>query len=333
MGLFPKSISAEEPGQTAEERIHDLHAFAESFNTHLCTVSGTILPSNIRLGVALCARDALLKCKHCHENVAERRSTMVCPMPNARFYNIYASQKHKPGFPTEGESGSKLSKEVEKCLVTIVHTLICHQERIDQLFYEDAVAALISCGILDQYDKSFEGECGRPMTKEDADLAARALYCEIILLSSISHALHVLFLSLGNDVNVPALPSWHEIKGAPPPSNIRYRLLLKGIQYNQEFAFSPFFVSSDIIRDGSECKKIPAETWAKLPYSPSPYRCTILAIEDFIFFQSFHAALYLPAKEMLLRWNELGPSKCSTVCRHDVETVAGATAKAHKCTY
>ena len=171
------------------------------------------------------------------------------------------------------------------------------------------------------------------MTKEDADWAARAIYCEIILLSSISHALHVLFLSLGNGVNVPALPSWQEIKGAPSPRNIRYRLLLKRIRYNHEFSFSPFFVSSDVIRDGSEYKKIPSETWAKLPFSPIPYRCTILAIEDFIFFRSVQAAVYLPAKDMLLRWNELGPSKCSTVCRHDVETVAGATAKARKCTY
>ena len=332
MRLFRKSSAEEPAGQTAEERTHELHAFAESFNTHLRTVPGSILPSSIRLGVALCTRDALLKCKHCHENVTERRSTMACPMPNARFYKIYVGQKHEPGFPTNGASSSKLSKDVEKCLVTIVHTLICHQDRIDKLFYEDAVAALMSCGILDKYAKSFEAESGRPMAEEDAELAARALYCEIILLSSISHALHLLFLSLG-DGDVPALPTWDEIKCAPPPSNIRYRQLLKQVRYNQEFAFAPFFVSSDLIRDGSEYKKIPLETWNKLSSSPFPYRCTILAIEDFVFFQSAHVALYLPVKDMLLQWNELGPSKCFTVCRRDVETVAEATAMAHQCTY
>lgn len=332
MRLFQKSSFTKQSGQTAESRISDLRDFAESFNDHLRAVPGSILPSHVRLGVALCARDALLKCHNCQDDVAERRSSIACPMPNARFYKIYASQKHEPGFPTDDNTRNNLSREVERCLVTIVHSVICHQDRIDQLFYEDAVAALLSCGLLDQYAESFKADTGRSMAKEDADLAARALYCEILLVASISHALHILFMGLG-DGNVPSLPTWDEIESAPPPRNIRYRQLLKRIRYDPAFSFSPFFVSSDVIRDGSEYEKIPSEVWAKLPYSPSPYRCTILAIEDFVFFQSVHATLYLPPKDMMMRWNKIGPAKCSTVCRRDVETVAGATAKAHQCSF
>lgn len=317
---------------TAEDRITDLRAFAQNFNTHLLTVPGSILPPNLRLGVAICARDALLKCKKCHHEVTEWRSNMACPLPNAHFYNIVAGWRHEPGFPTDGSnSGSEVSEGIEKCLTTIIHALICHQDRIDQLFYEDAVDAIVSCGVLDEYANSFKADTGRPMGKEDADLAARVVYCEIILLAAISHALHVTFMILG--AQVPDLPSWVDMKGAPPPSNIRYLELLKQVRYDRASAFSPFFVSSDVIRDSSEYKKIRACTWAELSYLPLPYRCAVLAIEDFVFFRSLHYTLYLPLKDMALRWGTLGPSKCPTVCRRDVETVAGATAEAHRCAY
>lgn len=334
MPFFRKQISADPAVQTAEGRINDLRALAQDFNTHLMTVPGSILPPNLRLGVAICARDALLKCKTCHEDVIDRRSSMACPLPNARFYSIFDGWRHEPGFPTDGNNDNEinLSVNTEKCLTTIIHTLICHQDRIDQLFYEDAVAALMSCGILDEYADSFKADTGRPMEKEDAELAARAVYCEIIVLAAISQALHLTFLSLG-DGEVPALPSWDKMKGAPQPSNIRYRDLLKQVRYDKAFAFSPFFVSSDIIRDSSEYSKIRAGTWTKLPYVPLPYRCAIFAIEDFVFFRSVQATLYLALKDVLLSWGALGPSRCPTVCRRDVEAVAGATAKAHRCTY
>ena len=315
--------------QTVQGRLKDIRQLAADFNTHLTTQPGSVLSPNVRLGIALCARDAHSQCKACHADAVERRSSMVCPMPNVRNYGIMGDMRHEPGFPTAPtEKGTGISSAIATCLITIIHTLICHQDKIDVLLYNDAIADLQSCGILNDYASAV-------CDFDEIDLAARVAYCEIILVASLSHGLNVTFQSLG--LEVPPLPTWDDIDRAPSPMNLRYTKLLRNGAFttNPSFAYAPYLPLSDLNKESLEYKQIPSDVWTALPKAPVPFRCANLAVLDFaFFFQSYVPTLYLSLKEMLLVWNELDATKkCSAVTRFDLEVAAGATAAAHRCVY
>ena len=101
---------------TPASRINALEEAAQSLSVHLKKSSG-ILTANQRLGVAICARDAL-NCSGC--NAALRDG--LCHLT---LYGFCKDIKHETTCPGTGD------KNIELTLTTIVHSLVCFQSKIN----------------------------------------------------------------------------------------------------------------------------------------------------------------------------------------------------------
>lgn len=208
---------------TPESRLSDLRQIAIDFSNHLKTSPGTILTPNQRLGVAICARDALLQCKGCIQSLNDG----VCPF---RLFSYCAEIKHEPNFPVRGSSDDSNEEDIDACLVNIIHTVILHQSKLDTRWYEDCISALQSCGILKNYTEY--NQCADDAN--ELELASQALFCEIILLIAMSHGIHSTFLTLG--IDVPPLPTWDDMKNSPSPLDIRFSSLLHCVRRDESVA-------------------------------------------------------------------------------------------------
>ncbi|KAL7533061.1 hypothetical protein ACHAXR_005011 [Thalassiosira sp. AJA248-18] len=304
---------------TPAHRLRNLQQLATDFSIHLKTSPGTILSPNLRLGVAICARDALLQCKTgCHRALAEE----VCLRPSSSFYDYCREMKHEPAFPVpkEEESASTSANDnIKDCLVNIVHAIICHQNRLDTIWYEDAIAALRSCGVLTEYAKEMNSnENDEDDEKEkEMEVASGVVFCEIVLIAAMSHGIHSIFLTLSNimeDSTMPPLPSWEDMMETPGPTNIRFTSLLHLIRRDDLVAHAIFFRKRDLNTNSPEYSKIEKDVWKELDHKGPPFQCTKFSPCDNNMFGKVMDVLYLTKKEMALLWYNLNPSThCSSV--------------------
>ncbi|KAL7502513.1 hypothetical protein ACHAWX_000504 [Stephanocyclus meneghinianus] len=251
---------------TPEVRIQGLQQMAADFSAYLKTVPGTILSPNLRLGVTICARDAL-KCSSCHRALKD----VVCLRPGSSFHAYCSEMGHGPEFPVAPESDR--NKKIEACLVNIVHAVVCHQNRLDEIWYNDAIVDLRESGILDVYAKEFN--CTDDV--DEMNLASSAVFIEIVILAAASHGIYSTFLGLGKlgglDGNIPPLPSWDEMRGAPGPSNIRFSLLLNRVRQYDSIANAPYFHSWDADKLCPEYAKVEKDIWKQLASPQMPNIC------------------------------------------------------------
>lgn len=300
---------------------------AADFSAYLKTVPGTILSPNLRLGVTICARDAL-KCSSCHRALQD----VVCLRPGSSFHAYCSEMGHGPEFPVAPESDR--NKKIEACLVNIVHAVVCHQNRLDEIWYNDAIVDLRESGILDVYAKEFN--CTDDV--DEMNLASSAVFIEIVILAAASHGIYSTFLGLGTlgglDGNIPPLPSWDEMRGAPGPSNIRFSLLLNRVRQYDSIANAPYFHSWDADKLCPEYAKVEKDIWKQLASPQMPNICGNFSPRDNVMFYQLVQKMYLTPKQMVLEWGELDKSKhCSLFTRFDAETVAGAVAGSHGCDF
>ena len=119
---------------TPDKRISNLQNQANAFSTHLKTTPGIILTPQLRLGIAICARDALLNCQDDYSG--------VCPF---RLYDFIAEIKHETTFPVPPTTTSDVIDEsIKACLMTIIHAMINWQSKLDTQWYADCLNALQS---------------------------------------------------------------------------------------------------------------------------------------------------------------------------------------------
>ena len=291
---------------TPDKRISNLRKQSDAFATHLKTTPGIILTPQLRLGIAICARDTLLKCKD---------YSGVCPV---RLYDFIDGIQHEQTFPVP-PTNDDVDESIKVCLMNIIHAMINWQFKLDTTWYADCLSVLQSCGILDNYIEYNDCEDD----KKELELASHALFCEIIILTSVSHGIHTTFLALG--IDIPPLPTWEEIVDAPGPLNIRYSSLLHRVRRNKESIseVSPYFTKRDLNRSSPEYHRIKTEI-EQMIFAPLPYICVQFAFHDSIMLDKMLSTFYLTPIEMALHWNELDTSKrCSSVMRSDVETLAG----------
>lgn len=298
---------------TPDKRISNLQNQADAFSTHLKTTPGIILTPQLRLGIAICARDALLKCQQDYSG--------VCPF---RLYDFIAEEikHHETTFPVPPTTTSDVDESIKACLMNIIHAMINWQSKLDTQWFVDCLNALQSCGILDNYIE--HNDCGDD-DKKELELASHSLLCEIIILTSVSHGIHTTFLALG--IDIPPLPTWEEIAddATPGPLNIRYSSLLRRVRRNKESIseVSPYFTKRDLNRSSPEYHGL-KEVIEQMTFAPLPYICVQFAFHDSIMLDKMLTTFYLAPVEMALHWNELDTSKrCSSVMRSDVETLAG----------
>ena len=314
-----RPLETEIEATTPESRLRTLQNCAADFSTHLKKTPGTILTPELRLGVAICARDSLFGCK------GKGGSREVCH--RGGLYDFVAGVKHEPAFPTpQGAS----TGSVESCLVNIVHAIICHQSKIDATWHADSIAALQSCGVLSSYAKVHL--LGSHYSKDEMELAGHSALCEIIILASTSHGIRSTFLALGLDV--PSLPTWEELKGAPGPTNIRFSSLLQNsVRRDESVGAAPFYLTKDLKRNCPEYSKLDEEVWKELDlrlFKRGPFVCLAFSPQDSNFFGRFIDCYYLTKTEMIFCWNELDSSRrCYSVTRLDIETIADAMSFEH----
>jgi hypothetical protein len=226
--------------------------------------------------------------------------------------------EHTTTFPDDASA----SKEVQDCLVNIVHTLVNHQGRIDDGWYEEAVDSLkVASVVLD----------GNAVQYQSA-------LVEIILLVAMSHAIHTAFLALGKDP-VPPLPSFQDIATAPAPSRLDVTSMLKNgkvLRQEDNIAKAPYYLEEDVDKASSEFQNLSdpcQEDLCSLMIPIIPLICTPLAPEDACFFLQFFRIMYVWDNMAVPKaFLALDPNvKCPSVSRFDLECVAGGVATAHQC--
>lgn len=301
---------------TPESRIKAIQNAALHFSIHLKSSPGTILTATQRLGIAICARDAL-KCTGCNDALRVE----LCPL---NLYEFCSEMKHEP-FPVP--TGNTVGDErIENCLLAIIHTIVCFQCKINDGWYKDCIRAIQSCGILSNYIEDVK--CANDAN--EIQLASHAAFCEIVVLTAWSSGINSTFLALDKIHMMPKLPSWEDVKSAPKPMHIRFSALLHRVRQDDSVAAAPYFNTNSI-----EYGKIGCDTWNKLMFGPVPWICTVFIPKDVAaFLQYWMNVVYLTPREMFLSWGEMGTKRhCATVTRHDIETVAGAVAAQHNCDF
>ena len=240
----------------------------------------------------------------------------VCPF---RLYDFISEIKYEPSTFPIPPTNDDVDESIKACLMNIIHAMINWQSKLDIKWYQDCMNVLQSCGILGSYIKL--NNCGDD--KKELELASHALFCEIIILTSVSHGIYTTFLALG--IDIPPLPTWDEIEDAPGPFLIRYSSLLHRVRRNKESIseVSPYFTKRDLNRSSPEYHEL-KKVIEKMTFAPLPYICVQFAFHDSIMLDKMLSTFYLTPVEMALHWNELDTSKrCSSVMRSDVETLAG----------
>ena len=235
-------MAASKSAPTAASRKQDLLDLAAKFNQHLCETPGTQLTAKQRLGIAICARDALLKCQGCRQHLENK----VCLSPKTRFQKFCSTKiVHSPAFPapaSDDVEGLSISgKQQIDLLQATVHALICHQANLNATWYDDTIQAMMDCnflpnGTVSQYHSAL---------------------VEVILVAVMSHGLHAAFLVL--DMDTVPLPSFVDIEFAPPSLKLDIDKMLKSgkkLRQHDWIVHAPFLLPHDLDTKSSEYNRI-----------------------------------------------------------------------------
>jgi hypothetical protein len=270
------------PLQTPHGRLAALEQVVCDFFSHLETVPGTALGPDLRLAVAQCARDAL-SCKQ-QEECAE--SQQICYAKNANLYEIFSHVKHDKPIAVSSTVNEKVA-----CTVTsIVYAIVNHQAKLNRQWYENCLKEIKSCGLIDASKYSNQNVA--------VTLACYSALSEIILLTAMSHGIHVLYLAL--DKELPKLPT----KAALGPSYIDFSLLLHRWHHDPDnITSSLYYLCPDVNKKSPEFLKLSEDTRAHLPKILStmvPWAGMFFAPQDIVMYmQRFLDAVYLETK---VRW-------------------------------
>lgn len=327
---------------TAKSRIDELKKIATDFSKYLCEISGTQLSANIRLGIAICARDALLHCKGCQEYIKKNNNGKDSSIFKFQQYCTHEIH-HTPPFPTpltpSAASTSTITFEQNKCLVGIVHALICHQSSLNDDWYDDTIQAMMDCTLLPSPKDS---------TSSKTTIAQyHSALMEIILVASMSHGLHIAFLILNNTTedirDIPSLPTFQDLQYAPAPSCINFDKLLKqgrSLRQYDWISHAPFILHQDINPTSIEYQKLTTKASEEVPnfyilLPFLPFVSVLLAYEDAYMVSQIMHILYLNVFEVILPFLHLNSNqKCtSSISRYELEFIAQTVAESYGCDY
>mmetsp|Transcript_1975 Transcript_1975/g.2464 ORF Transcript_1975/g.2464 Transcript_1975/m.2464 type:complete len:288 (-) Transcript_1975:524-1387(-) len=286
---------------TPEERIETFAVAYNAFVEHLHTVAGVRFSQDIRFEIVKCAHHAL-NCNEC----SEKRDSLV------------TEYKEWPGF-------TSISRKAASTLTDIIHAIIWHQDLLNKTWYLDTMNKMKACNLV------------QAIADEDPGLSYHAAFCEILVLSSVSHGFHILYLSL--DLDHPPLPSTQDLKKVLPPSQIKFKSLLNKVHNNDKFGHSPYFLWRDVNRSSSAYKKLSPSVRNLFPKYFSkpfgPFTCVGFALDDTVFLlNTFVSAFYMGKDELTMFWKPLDVSrKCPHVSRYQIEYVAAVIASTHKCSF
>lgn len=312
--------------QTAEGRLQMFIDAAKQFSIHLENVPGAVLTPAQRLYVVHEARTALF-CTGCAAHQSTNDGVCFIPPANGVYKALTSSIRHdkntknhdekafyvqnlinesesSTGGDDGNEHGNKL--KLEACLRGIVHSIVNFQSFLNVDWYRDAVQALkcSGIGIASQQHNVISEANANDTHKIDDEMKLAPVYSaltEVIVLTAVSHAIHVVFLALDYDEppsssSSPPLPKIC----ANGPSNIDFSSFLKKSTIpfdNKILEAAPLLTWKDINATSKEINLLRDSTVKQLrtildPMSPS---CAIgMAPEDLIMFNDFMTSCYFP---------------------------------------
>jgi hypothetical protein len=315
----------------AQERLANIHNVAERFYGHLQTVSGAVLSADVRCAIVGEAQQCLIGCEGC-----TKLPQTSCLSPNVKIFEILEKLDHT--ITWEPMNALPLDEKSKMLLVNVVHTVVNHQGRVDQVWYDTVIAEILQArDVLAQKSKS----------NEQMLWWAHVAYQEIAALSMIANSLKIseLLLSSKGLYPFPSLPTnnlWKESEPKPSPLLMDYCSLLKTrdtIRQDPKQGFGPIVYRKDLNRRSPEYTKISTRALVKAVEFMNPMHPMFgltLAGEDLYFVGEIPHQFYLNGNDVLACLTiKLDPNKyCSTsFSRRDSELIAHQVAASHSCTF
>lgn len=311
-------------GLTSSQRLLAFTEFAAAYNVYLKGIGGVVLSAELRLAIAHCARDALLKCAGCNSLPKES-----CLQPGTDIYTLISNGiEHNESRILKKTSPSTV---VYSMITSFVHTLINHQSRLNEQWYHQTIEALDKSELIPAV---YVGE--RRL------FYVLALFSEIVHVAGLSHSLNIFFVSVGQQV--PPLPD--QVDNPSEPSFFEWTKVLRkgrGLRYDKENTWSPFISTTDIDRDCLEFAKLALSTLdkqfllSKMTISKVPWSCVPFSPADLVWYCRWSELSYYTDSmfNVLLPFVPLNPSvRCAdSFSRYQVEIVASEVAAAHGCTF
>ena len=330
-----KAITDRVKGLTTDQRRVNILKAVKIFNDHLKSRRplGSALNNLQCLGIAMCAREAV-SCEAC-SNLPQD----VCLRPGTNFFNWMernSNIKGKENPATLFPASSETSNEKALLLINLVHAIVNHQHRLDEVWYNSALSAI---------EKAFLPPAN--LTNEDSDIDLESvtvrchqILCEILAMIVSSHMLNMSFMAMGE--KVPALVSIEEVEKAsksyPPIVPTRRMNLIKGVTRDKSIAlWSPFFCDKDIDKESLEFKDMgePVKKWLMRftngGHFKGPQFCNFFSPVDAKVQFDMQRILYVGPADAAFKTTF--KTKCDGVTRYQVEVVAASYAEGVSCDF
>jgi hypothetical protein len=310
-------VSTAEPtspgaGLTAKERWNNIEQFTNEYFQYLSIFGGVVLTVETRLQVAQMALDAL-KCPGCASF-----SKDACLRKGCHIYETLAS------LDTHGSA----SNANENVLCQLVHSIINHQGRLTEAWYQTTLEKLDECGWID--------ETVAPTESMKRSYLLYSLFSEIVLVATMVHSLNTIFLIMGSDM--PYLPQ--ESPTATPPSLFDWSLAIKPGNAPQTMrCWAPFLTASQVNSKSPPFSGMDPEMKRyHLKYamtSRGPLGAANWSLVDVSWALRMQSLLYVEMKDVVTMYRPLSPeTRCAqSFSRRDAEVVATAIAQAYNCAF
>lgn len=314
---------------TVDGRVKDIERAAEAFRSHLTTVPGPVLSPTLRLFITRCCAQAPI---HNDREQPLPPGVALTDKVGISTYFAWIERGHQVGawdrFCGE-DADSPLVRAPLQDLVNLkrlVHDIVLRPTSLDQGWYDAALDSIRSLEAVDVDDQ-----------EDDKDsLRIDSAFCEIIILTAVSHGINVIFFGLGREP--PLLPSWSEVRHVQGPSNVRLASILRRVRRNSALCRTPYYYWWDVDSKSPEFTKLAASTrqclWTYTVVPNLPWTGCCLSPDDLILFRRFMHLTYIQMREVLMPWTELSSDRrCASVCRYDLECVAAALSESRQCDY
>jgi hypothetical protein len=322
-------------GLSFSERLALLTVFVDRYQTSLATEGGSVLSARVRLAIAHAARQALLSSseEECPSKLLSCRDTS-CLRAGTNIHQLLSGQRNG----VAPELAQALTNDNDALVVTwLIHAIVNHQSRLDKAWYEATMQDLDQTSIIPP-----------AITGDARQLFLQTLFCELVLVTTIAHSMHCLYLAIGQDP--PALPEvGHQEEGgrqAEPywfdwTKALTSKTAARGLYYDGK-AWAPYLPRFAVDVRSLEFAKIPGMARDNLAtffrwrgFVPAPYVAMTYAVADFIWFILWHEVAYVSHTCFFQPFRPLdGTTHCSgSVSRYDLEIVATAVAAAHQCAF
>lgn len=297
-------------GRSFSERLTSVSEVVLEYHRGALQQPGSVLSAKARLGIAYAARHALL-------NYKEQGSDKIATLSDHMAPEL--------ALALEGVDGG--APDAPKNITRFIYAVINQQHLLNKDWYLQTLRHLDETGLIP------EKKSGKMR-----DYFLQTLFCEILLVATMSHSIHSLYLGLGQDPpKLPELesasdkkPYWFDWTNALKPHK-------EGLYYSGSWA--PYLPRFAIDRKSPEFAKIDAnldlETFfASVGFFPTPFVAVSYAVADYIWFRKWFDVVYVSLSQaFFFPFKALDPHQhCSdSVTRFDIETVASAVSNAHHC--